>query len=555
MKHKIFLNIAIAALLTITSTISIADDNNSSLNVKKTIGSVGATNGSAIELSVGKYTRTQHFSAAMPVDMSLAGIALHADSGSLLHDADFYAETLDKAETHPLKNDMTVVTGSYYAYRLLPHGEHFSDITPAHILLSYNPSDLPHGFKAQEIHTYYYDEHQSSWQELRRLDVDTVAHVIISETTHFTDFVNAVITTPEIPEVSAFTPTQISEMEEPHPLTGVPMIASPQANTYGTAEITYPIDIPSGRNGLQPDINLHYSSANGNGLLGYGWSLQQPAVCIDTRWGVPRYSTNYETEIYTIDGMQIVQKDGNPDLLLPYQTNTQLLRQTGDITFIARDTKNCDLIVRHGTTPQDYWWSVTDRSGIVKYYGKYSSDTTINTKCVLTDDKGNIAYWALAEVVDLYGNYIRYEYNVSTNNDIYLNNIYYTGHKDANGVVDFQPPYRVYISYVERGNILQDGRLGFVRQTDSLVNYIEISNQYESQTYSSRYTLFYSDDLEDLLTRICNSTKTNIGTRSSGGGDSPIIPGQEDSICVDFDYYAPSLDGMIGLPKKMPYMH
>src|SRR5262249_53655687 len=35
-----------------------------------------------------------------------------------------------------------------------------------------------------------------------------------------------------------------------------------------------PLDIPPGRNGLQPDVSLNYSSQNTeDGILGYAWSL------------------------------------------------------------------------------------------------------------------------------------------------------------------------------------------------------------------------------------------------------------------------------------------
>src|SRR5437764_262457 len=35
-----------------------------------------------------------------------------------------------------------------------------------------------------------------------------------------------------------------------------------------------PLDIPPGRNGLQPDISFQYNSQNtSDGIVGYGWSL------------------------------------------------------------------------------------------------------------------------------------------------------------------------------------------------------------------------------------------------------------------------------------------
>ena len=495
------------------------------------------------------------FTLSNRVDLSLSGLRLVADSGSLLHDVEFSVSALVQSEIPPLGGDMIAVTGGYYAYRLLPHGEHFSQDKPARIELAYDPLSVPHGFKPQDIYTFYFDEHLNQWQQLKRVTIDTIRHIVISETTHFTDFINAIVQQPEMPETSAFVPTQLADMDEPHPLVGVPMIAEPEANQYGSAALTYPISIPAGRNGLQPDISLSYNSNSGNGILGYGWTIPQPAITIDTRWGVPRYSSDYESEIYSIDGQQMVQKDGNQDLRLPYQSTVLLPRQNGDVTFTARDTKNCDLIVRHGTAPNNYWWSVTDRSGTTYYYGKYASDDVPNAQCVLKDGKGNIAYWVLAEVVDMYGNFIKYGYNTSDNNEIYLKNIYYTGHKNTNGTIDQEPNYRVFFHYMERADIIQDGRLGFVRQTDSLMCYIDVSNIQDQNTENDlvtnhRYIIHYADNAESLITKI-NDFPYHGQQYWSNGGDcySDIngwIYGPIVNSSVDFEYDMPQADDIFG---------
>ena len=40
-----------------------------------------------------------------------------------------------------------------------------------------------------------------------------------------------------------------------------------------------PLDIPPGRNGLQPDVSLQYNSQNtSDGIVGYGWSLSIPYI-------------------------------------------------------------------------------------------------------------------------------------------------------------------------------------------------------------------------------------------------------------------------------------
>src|SRR5436309_8740476 len=63
---------------------------------------------------------------------------------------------------------------------------------------------------------------------------------------------------------------------------------SPDLHT-GTGNFTVPIAIPSGRNGFQPQLNLVYSTGNGNGLFGLGWSLSIPSIARKTSKGIPRY--------------------------------------------------------------------------------------------------------------------------------------------------------------------------------------------------------------------------------------------------------------------------
>lgn len=501
-----------------------------------------------------------HASARDSVRLMAHGLTLTADTGSLIHDVDFTVSLLPEKQVASLQSNMVNLTGGASAYRLLPHGEHFS--TPAQLEIAYDPMLLPLGFNPGDIYTYYYNEEAQRWIKLERLGVDTINHVVLSNTTHFTDFVNAVVRTPDMPEVKAFVPTQISDLKDVAPLQNLMMIETPEANNYGEAQITYPIYTPSGRNGLQPEISLTYSSSSGNGLLGYGWSFPQSAITIDTRWGVPRYDHSYESEIYTINGMQCVIRDGNPNLKLPYQAHSLIERQNGDVVFIARDTRNCDRIIRHGNSPHEYWWEVIDREGKVSYYGKYANDTTINPNCILTDASGNIGYWALAEVVDIYGNYIKYEYAVSPSQEIYPKQIYYTGHRDSNNVVDLEPSYRVFFHYDQREDILRDGRLGFVRQTDSIMCYIDLTslrnitpNGLSMGCQNRRYVFIYSNNsTTSLLTQIqdhINYSDARWATDTSCMNhlyDCDIENGT-----VTFDYFNPSSSTIFAAEDTLPF--
>ena len=57
----------------------------------------------------------------------------------------------------------------------------------------------------------------------------------------------------------------------------------------GLPSLSYPIDVPPGRAGLQPQLALTYSAGEGAGALGLGWSLGLPALERSLRLGIPRY--------------------------------------------------------------------------------------------------------------------------------------------------------------------------------------------------------------------------------------------------------------------------
>src|SRR5215208_6325881 len=74
-------------------------------------------------------------------------------------------------------------------------------------------------------------------------------------------------------------------------LQGIGEKFSPDLHT-GTGNFTVPIALPPGRNGFQPQLSLVYSTGNGNGPYGLGWSLSIPGVSRKTSKGIPRYPNN-----------------------------------------------------------------------------------------------------------------------------------------------------------------------------------------------------------------------------------------------------------------------
>src|SRR5262245_2720347 len=65
----------------------------------------------------------------------------------------------------------------------------------------------------------------------------------------------------------------------------------------GTGNFTIPVARAPGRGGFQPQLNLVYSTGQGNGPFGLGWSLSVPGVGRKTSAGFPRYDNSQDVFI------------------------------------------------------------------------------------------------------------------------------------------------------------------------------------------------------------------------------------------------------------------
>ena len=276
------------------------------------------------------------------------------------------------------------------------------------------------------------------------------------------------------------------------PSAGIDMVQPPVANNQGDAEVSHPLSVPPGRAGLQPDLALNYSSSGGNGWVGLGWDLSLGEVTIDTRWGVPHYYPNLESESYILDG----------DSLAPMAVQSTLDARQTDRTFTRRVEGQFERIIRHGSAPGSYWWEVTDKSGTTRYYGA-TQDGARDPSAILPST-GNEFEWALKEVRDISGNTMTFNYvtvtgsgvgsaNASLGQQMYLDSIQYTG-SVASGVPN-DPAYEVrfvrasQLGEATRPDVSIDARGGFLQVTSDLLRNVDI---YYRGTLTKRYILNYT---------------------------------------------------------------
>jgi RHS repeat-associated protein len=411
---------------------------------------------------------------AAPRTITHGGATLVIPPGAVRTPVGIGITPLARGQLPRLDPGMTNVTAQPRGgYRFTPHPMQFTAMVE--VTLPYDPALLGPDFTAQDVYSYFYDELAACWQVLQRVSVDEVNHTVTSLTDHFTSMINATVTVPEHPEGVQFNPNQLKGIQAADPGAGINLLAPPEPNNLGDNRLGYPIELPPGRQGLTPQLGVSYSSSSGNGWLGVGWDLAVPAVTIDTRWGVPRYSTGLETETYQLDGAQLtpVAHRGAPQ------------PRTAGKVFHTRVEGGFTRIVRHGSGPAAYTWEVTDKDGLRWFYGALPGAGGPAADATLTDQSGNVYLWALREIRDRHGNFMRYHYatvddpglagGTEPGRNLYLQRVTYTGQGVTEGRYEVRLIRDRELGEPLRVDKLIDARGGFKRVTADLLRRVDVT--------------------------------------------------------------------------------
>jgi hypothetical protein len=384
---------------------------------------------------------------------------------------------------------VNVTAPPHAAYRFVPKGQQFAK--PVRIKLPYDPSLLPEGMAPEEIQTFYFDDGLQRWQALPRKSVVRASRQIISETSHFTLMINAVLVLPDHPGPVSFNPTSIKDLKAADPSSGIDLIEPPEGNNEGTARVAFPIRLPKARGAFQPSLAISYDSSGGNGWLGVGWNLAgsgSSRISLDTRFGVPEYTGE---ERYLLDGEALVPVDVGGLRCL----DGAIARQ-----YHPRVERSFRRILRCGERPSRFWFEVTDKSGMLFVYGRaenarLTSYLPMVTTSPLDGPEYAIAEWHLERVVDANGNLTQLTYQHDSKDtgapgepfrQVYLRAIQYTGSSLAaasSGKRDFavleggqSGPYLVELRHVggERPDTQISGRQGFKTALRRLLGTIEV---------------------------------------------------------------------------------
>jgi RHS repeat-associated protein len=243
----------------------------------------------------------------------------------------------------------------------------------------------------------------------------------------------------------------------------------------GALEYSYPIIIPPGRNGMQPDLSLQYNSQTTQSTdpFGYGWTISIPYI-------------------------KRINKDGSDNL---YSENYYYSSTDGELDNISGSSYGAK--VENGSfNKYDFsgnTWTVTDKSGTAYTYGSSAStrqDDSTNTE---------IYKWMLEKVQDTNGNYVSYSYYKDSGN-VYPSSITYTSNGALAGI------YEVDFLRTSRTDTTKVYDTGFPVTANYLINEIDVK---VGGTWMRKYALTYTtgdNGHRSLLSTITESGKDDTGT-------------------------------------------
>ena len=331
--------------------------------------------------------------------IELGGVLLHIPPGAVPADTRITARPLNNGELAPMENLMTNVTGDARGYRLGPHNLQFKK--PIRITLPYARSRVS---AEDDLGVFDYDDQEQVWSRVA-LAGRPARGSLTAETTHFTDFIAATIAQPDHPSAASFSAQTRSDLKVGDPTTGMTLIQPPSASNDGAAHLSYHIDVPPGRHGMGPNLNLTYNSNGGNGALGVGWDIPFSKIEVDTKFGTPHYDPATESERYLLDGEELVpvlQAGESASSPLPRRDVREFrFRSEGKFLRIKR------VFINSGYQPNplyDTYWTVQDRNGTVTFYGANASDNFYT----IYGDHGT-AVWGISGAFDTFGNTVFYE--------------------------------------------------------------------------------------------------------------------------------------------------
>jgi RHS repeat-associated protein len=285
-------------------------------------------------------------------------------------------------------------------------------------------------------------------------------------------------------------------------LSGLGEKFSPDLHT-GTGNFTIPISLPPGRNGFGPTLNLVYSTGNGNGYFGLGWSLSVPGVTRKTSKGIPRYRDMArelkDRDVFVLSGAEDLVELG------PFtdEAGNEAVRYRPRTEGLFAE------ILRYRDASRRDYWRVRTKDGLVSYYGtnpdagehpQYPAGATAEREPATVarpDRPQDIFRWHLTLTKDPFGNRIEYLYESDSGSEAgrrwkqpLLKIIRYADYGSR-----ANPSFLVTVTfdYEDRSDAFSEHRSGFEIRTSKRCKSVLIETHADADYKVRRYEFEYAE--------------------------------------------------------------
>ncbi len=186
----------------------------------------------------------------------------------------------------------------------------------------------------------------------------------------------------------------------------------------GAANYKIPIVVTPGTAGMEPDISLNYSTTSGNSIMGIGWSFS--GLSMITRAPATLVHDGF------VDGVDF---DSNDRFALDGQRLFTINNGTygGDGTEYRTENETFTKVVSYGSSGNSpSYFKAWTKAGLIMEYG-FSSDSKIKVNFENDPDNETVFMWLVTRIIDTKGNYIKFNYTKTDEDEFCLTQIDYTG--------------------------------------------------------------------------------------------------------------------------------
>src|SRR5262249_52714474 len=265
-----------------------------------------------------------------------------------------------------------------------------------------------------------------------------------------------------------------------------------------------PITIPVGRAGFQPDLTLVYSTGNGNGLYGLGWTINIPVIARKTSDGIPRYRDDdvdpANRDTFVLSGVEdlVPIADGtlNPATATRYRPRTE-----GLFALVVH---------HHDRDRSEVYWEMRSKDGLTSLYGMQPPtptplgwvDPSVTLRPSTDGSTPRVFTWRLTATIDPFGTRIDYRYDGQDRSppaderlERSLNQPLLTEVRYADYVVNNTTRYLVSVrfGYEDRPDAHSSFRAGFEIRTSKRCRAITVRTNADQLRDVRRYEFTYSN--------------------------------------------------------------